>query len=135
MDTRLIQPNTNRQLHLLLNRAGVMPNKADLVHSFTEGRTEHSSEMQEWEALNLINHLRTEDESAQRMRRKVLAICHTLGWYKRNEQNKLVEQDGRPVLDMERINNFCLTRGPFKKKLQKHTTKELTTLVTVFEKL
>lgn len=62
-------------------------------------------------------------ESENKQRRKILAICYELGW----------TVDGR--LDFERIDNFCVKRGSFKKKLNEHSGSELTKLVSQFEKL
>jgi hypothetical protein len=139
IDTRPMKSATNRKLHKLLTAADMMDDKGLLVHSHTEGRTTHSSEMQEWEAQGLIMHLQrtqlVEEEKCQHMRRKILAICHTLGWYGRNLDQTLIVHNGKPVLDFVRINKFCEERGNAHKPLQKHTSKELTVLVTIFEKL
>lgn len=140
MDTRPIKSPTNRRLHAVLKEAGQMEHKADLVHGFSSGRTSSSSALMEFEALNLIHFIEQNfnlqgHNSDDRMRKKILAICHTKGWYLRNADKSLVMHNGKPQLDYGRINAFCTEKGPFKKNLQLHNTKELTTLVTVFEKL
>jgi len=141
IDNRPIQAVTNRQLHALLTVNNLMAHKSDLVNTFTDGRTQHSSEMMEYEATELVQHLRQLEKTKPAtdgcdvMRKKILAICHTHGWYQRHADSKLVMKDGRPVLDMARINAFCMQRGPFKKPLQLHTEKELPLLITIFEKL
>ena len=132
----LILPSTNKRLHVLLNKSGNMAHKEDMVYSFTGGRTDRSRLMTDDEARAMIAHLQSlADDKANRMRRKIFAICHTLGWYMRDKNHELILNNGRPVIDTDRIDAFCLQRGPFKKPLQEHTAKELTTLVTVFERL
>lgn len=144
IDSRPITAATNRQLHALLTVTNMMPHKADLVHTYSSERTEHSSELMEFEAINLIKYLRglqtgqqptPATNSSDKMRKKILAIAHTLAWYQRHADGKLVSNNGKQVLDMARINAFCTEKGPYKKPLQLHTEKELTVLVTVFEKL
>lgn len=141
LDTRPIQSGTNRRLHALLTQAGLNneEDKASLVHTYTGNRTEHSSQMHEHEAITMINALKallvTQEQSADLMRKKILAICHTMQWYGKAADGSFYMHEGRPVLDWERINNFCINNGPFKKRLQQHTAKELTVLVTIFEKI
>jgi hypothetical protein len=74
-----------------------------------------------------------------KLRRKILAICHNLGWYIRDENNILVlDKNDKPKLDFNRIDQYCLTHSKYKKKLNDHTTSELTGkagLVWLFETL
>ena len=139
METCTIKKATNRKLHALLNATGNMPHKADLVSGYTNGRSDHSSAMLEYEALNLITYLeaskKDEEESCDKMRKKILAICHNMQWYGRYADGSLILHNSRPVLDFARINAFCKERGNGKKELQKYNSKELATLVTIFEKL
>jgi hypothetical protein len=142
-----MKPSTNRQLHALLTQAGAMQHKQELVSGFTQGRTVHSSEMHQHEAEALIRFLRahlqerqpaaaTAANRADRMRKKILAICHTLGWYRRNAfTGELILKNGKPQLDFMRINAFCVARSKHHKTLNEHTAAELPLLVTSFEKL
>lgn len=135
-----ITPAQNRKLHALLSKTGKIKFKAELVLSHTDGRTDTSSEMLSYEADNLCHYLNkqlaaTEPDAVDRQRKKILAICHTLQWYKRDASGALITKDGRPVLDFDRINTFCTTKTKYKKPLQAHTAQELPQLVTVFEKL
>ncbi len=74
-----------------------------------------------------------------RLRRKVLSICHTLGWYLRDENNVLVlDAQDKPQLDMNRIDRYCQRHSKYKKTLNQHTYSELTGkagLVWLFETL
>lgn len=137
MVTGRITQSTNKKLHALLNKYKQMEFKADLVNGFTQGRTASSFFLQEQEAQNMIRFLNKQFGATpgDKMRKKILAICHTMGWYLRNADDSLVMHNGKPQLDYGRINAFCTEKGPFKKNLQLHKTKELTILVTVFEKL
>jgi hypothetical protein len=130
----------NKALHGLLMKLNIAAeHKAELVLSFTDGRTERSSEMTYAECQSFIqwcqSQLREEEDKCQRMRRKILAICHELGWYKRDTGGQLYMHLGRPVLDFVRIDAFCVERGNAHKPLQHHTSGELTTLVTIFERV
>lgn len=146
-----ITPSTNRQLHALLSKSGNMQHKGELVNGFTSGRTIHSSEMMEFEAINMIKWLKEQlpyhaaatsssqrgqgEDKADRMRKKILAICHTLGWYLRNEDGSLKLQQGKPQLDFARINAFCTERTQHKKPLQQLSAAELPSVITSFERL
>lgn len=141
----------NAELHAELNRAGWMEHKPDLVTSFTEGRTHHSSEMNDAEARELISHIRRNNpktksarqfettgipassNAADKMRKKILSMCHKMQWYKRDEYGSLLLKKGKPQLDWERIDNFCVARSHYKKELKKHSSQELPTLVTQFQ--
>lgn len=146
IDTRPIQPNTNRLLHKLLTERGIMEHKPELVSGFTEGRTAHSSQMLECEARQLIAFLRQRAnnkpaptapprDAADRMRKKALAICHTLGWYMRDADGHLLLRNGKPQLDWQRIDGFCRERTRFKKPLQQLSAAELPSVITSFERL
>jgi hypothetical protein len=141
----------NKRLHQLLGELGTSAeDKASMVCSFTEGRTEKSSEMYQGECNNLIHYLQgqleqkqlsgeilTKEEMAVRcntMRRKILSCCHQMGWYVRID-GRLHLKAGRPVLDFPRINKFCTEKGPSKKAFNDHSYNELVTLVSVFDKI
>lgn len=113
--------------------------KAELVLQFTNNRTESSSKMLLDECQALINHLssissapaRTEAAKnnareispENRQRRKILSICHEMGWKK----------DGK--LDWAKINAFLHKFGYLHKDLNDYTAAELPKLVTQFEHL
>ncbi|HNP24639.1 MAG TPA: hypothetical protein PKM63_21800 [Panacibacter sp.] len=125
----MINIQQNRILHSLLHKAGMMANKPDLVNGFTDGRTEHSSEMLATEAQEMINYLSatvTNDEykAANHMRRKILAICHKLRW----------EHD-TGAINMESVNKFCISRSYLKKPLNDYSNKELPKLVSQFQQV
>jgi len=121
----------NKLLHALLNATQLTDMKEELVLSYTGGRTEHSSEMSYTECEQLINALQ---QDTNKMRRKILSICHQLGWYvRKNEVLQL--SNGRPILDMQRINDWCIKYSAQHKPLNDHSKKELRTLVTQFQRV
>jgi hypothetical protein len=140
----IIKPYTTR-IRAALAARGLLHEKETLVLAFTDGRTEHISQMDYSEAerlLQYINYLNKpasatpqNNPAADRMRKKILAHCHQMGWYVRNEQGQLVLKNGKPQLDFGRIDHFCTGRGKFKKPLQRHTPAELRTLLYQFEML
>lgn len=58
-------PKTNQKLHKLLQDAGLMERKADLVFSFTNQRTGSSREMTQDEAVDLVIWLQGEIDKMQ----------------------------------------------------------------------
>jgi Glu-tRNA(Gln) amidotransferase subunit E-like FAD-binding protein len=68
------------------------------------------------------------EKPEQKMRRKVIALlCETLDYRKAT--------NGKIVPDMTRINNFCLEKTAFKRRLNDLLTDELRKVVTQIEKL
>lgn len=140
MNIKII-PSQNRRLHQLISLIGLnADSKEMLIHTYTEGRSISSADLLQSEANNLIAHLETmqrastTDERCNKMRKKILSICHQMGWYRRF-RGQLRFINGKPELDMEAIGTFCTTKGPYKKGLNEHTYKELVVLVSVFERL
>lgn len=60
-----ITQSQNARLHQLLNKTGLIKQKANLVAGFTAGRTEHSSEMNVDEAQGLIAYLNAQSFNAK----------------------------------------------------------------------
>lgn len=115
-------------IHALLAKTNLLPHKQTLVHSFTNGRTQHSSDMNFEEASGLINYLKTQDKETQqkeRMQRKIISLAHDMGWH----------LPGTQKINMQRINDWCTKYGHAKKPLNDYTLQELPTLVTQFKKV
>jgi hypothetical protein len=113
-------------VHTLLSTNGIKDkdDKADIIRSFTAGRTSSSREMTHVEATALINHLKSLDpseRSADRMRKKIISMAHQMGW----------KTDGK--LDIGRVNNWCIKFSYLKKKLDAYEYTELPRLVSQFE--
>lgn len=115
-------------------------NVKDLVYSFTNGRETSTTKLTSEECNAMMDHLwkmyekmkhveglkanAEDDAKGQRMRRKIISICHEMDW--RREGGKI---------DMYRINEFCMKRGFAKKRLNDYSSQELPKLVTQFEML
>ena len=128
----------NRKLHLLLNKAGLMEEKPELVSFYTNGRTSSSRELSFQEAEKLIRYLEsitqgktapTPADKADKMRKKVISVCYELGWIEPSD-----EPEERRI-NMAVIDSFLKQRGYLKKPLNDFTEKELPRLVTQFKQI
>lgn len=101
--------------------------KCEIVLGATGSRTSHISEMTPTEAINLLKSLNGKSDNYEpgkklKMKRKVLAIAHELGW----------EIEGTTKVDMERVNGYCLTKSAAKKRFDDLNLKELESVVKQF---
>jgi hypothetical protein len=129
----------HRRLYGLLRDTGTQRYRHDLVLSFSHGRTDNSAELTDQEVDDLINHLSTKapekhgptrsgvDYKGQQMRRRILSLCHTIGW------NSINPQTSKHEIDWDRLNGWMSKYGYLHKKLNEYTFKELPRLVTQFE--
>lgn len=115
-------------IHMLLSSTGLAAQKKNLVYGFTDGREESSGEMLDSEAEEMIKYLRQQEkalndksEDANKMRRKILSMCHRLQW----------TVNGR--VDMVRLENWCKEKSYLKKGLNEYTYQELPKLVSQFK--
>jgi len=76
----------NRQMYALLKATGLTEQKESLVYSYTDGRTDKSSEMYDYEAQRLVKYLQsqnvqsaknTEYDKNDKLRKVILS-----NWYK-----------------------------------------------------
>jgi len=129
----------NRRLHALLNQTGLMDEKAELVKSFSAIGSLSSKDLLIDEATRLIkyleetlhvrssvpvapvNNLSELDKEGNQMRRKMFALGYEMNWGKDQHTVKA------------RLDDWCISRGEFKKALNKHSYKELARLITQFE--
>ena len=124
--TRTIQ----RQLFAVLREAGIYTDqRRDLIDQYTSGRTQSTTLMHDAEARRLIANVRqqfavsTGSQKADRMRKKVIGLFRSMG----------KEKSGKA--DMEYIEQWCIEKGAFKKRLNAHSTKELATLISQVSKV
>jgi hypothetical protein len=113
-------------IHALLSELHLRDEKESIIREFTGGRTTSSRSMTKAEARALIAHLKSvdpKDKGAEKMRNKVLSMCHEMGW----------RIPGTDRIDMDHVNNWCVSRSYLKKKLDDYTHKELPLLVTQVE--
>ena len=116
----------NKQIHALLAKANVMEQKAAIVSSFSNGRTQSSRELSHAEAFEMVKWLLTQvtdtTPCSHKMRRKIISMAHQMHWH----------LPGTQQVDMPRLNTWCNTFGFGKKKLNDYTYAELPKLVTQF---
>lgn len=144
LESNKITTKQNRQLHALIQELALSFDKADLVSQYTQGRTDHSSEMSFIEAENLISYLKVQSYKAQgdlkparevepaqkkafcpasdKMRKKIIFMAHHLYWH--NEEGKI---------SLKRIDEWCEKSSPHKKKLNDLSKAELVDTVSAFE--
>jgi hypothetical protein len=115
-------------IHTLLSKHSLKDEKASIVEAFSAGRTTSSKELRFAEAAALIGHLKSLEPTvggAEKMRNKILSMAHEMNW----------RHEGTQRVDMDHVNNWCLSRGYIKKKLDDYTYNELPKLVTQFEEV
>lgn len=113
-------------INTLISKLGLESQKNTLCASFSQGRTESRSGLFKSEAAELIGYLKRKDPeeaAAERMRRKILAMCHEMRWY----------IPGTDRLDMQAIDEWMRKYSYLKKGLNQYLYKELPKLVTQFE--
>lgn len=126
----------NRKLarfHALLALCKKQAYKIDYVVDVSNGRTQSSKELTDQEMDQLIETLVSEWHQSlgkkkpeeDKMRKKVISICHELGWH----------LPGTTQIDMNAVNRFCETHSYLKKRLNKYTLQELPKLVSQFEQV
>lgn len=121
--------SNNKRLHVLLSQTGLMAQKANMVFGFSAGRTESSRQLTEAEMKGLIMYLEQQksgrqiNDSANRMRRKVISMAHEMHWH----------LSGTVKIDMIKINTWCIKYSYLHKKLNDYSLTELPKLVSQFE--
>lgn len=111
----------------LLNASNQYTRRHDYAFRHSGGRTESTKALKENEMQGVIKDLEANfkiSDQCDVMRKKIISIAHQMHWQLPNEK-----------ADMWRIDNWCVTQGPYKKELNKHDFAELTKLVSVFEKV
>ena len=127
-------------IRTLISKAGMdEEDKEALVSEYTKGRSTSTKELLKVEARELIGHLKNAspslnpspkgrdfgDPRSQRMKRKIFAMCHEMGWH----------IEGTRKLDMQRLNNWCEKSSLQHKKLDRYAYEDLPALVSQFEKV
>lgn len=133
----------HRRLYGLLRETNTHKVRHDLVARFSSGRTENSSELTDLELNELIRYLeqiaprdsaqrRTRsgsDYRGQKMRRRILSLCYTVGWVIWDPQA------AKHVVDFSRLRAWMVKYSYLHKPLDDYEHKELQTLVSQFEEM
>lgn len=119
--------NQNKVFHQLINKCGFSKEeKEELVYRITKGRETSSSKMSWGEMDEAIKQLKSfvvkSEDSADKMRKKIIHYFHELGWKK---------HDGSA--DMMQIEGWCVNRSYLKKGLNDYKLNELPDLVSQVE--
>ena len=131
----------HRRLYSLFRETGTEKYRHDLVFSFANGRTENSADLTDLEAQALIKHLEeqlgpgavgshTKSQTifeGQKMRRRILSLCYTMGLTTWNKDKSKSE------VDFERLNSWMKHYSYLHKPLNDYSYKELQRLVKQFE--
>lgn len=115
-------------IYTLLGKHGLRDEKENIVKSFSANRTKSVSALTNAEAAALIGHLKSldpTDKAGDKMRNKILSYAHEMRWHK----------PGTDRVDMDHVNNWCMTYGHVKKKLDDYKYNELPKLVSQFEEV
>lgn len=132
-----------RRLYFLLDQLGIRHLKNDLVMDASDGRTERARELKNIEMNELLSHLdnmlkevrsdsrphKLSFQRMDRMRKRILSICYSIGWTRFNIQKR------RHEVDMERLEAWLLKYGYLHKPLNDYTYMELPALVTQAERV
>lgn len=135
----LIQPGQLKRLHALLNKAGLMDEKADLVKQYSACRETSSTKLEYREANSLIKHLEDltlqmgmrspEDikrQTADTMRKKIISMLREVGFE--------TTEGSRKKADMKAIYSLIIKIGYLKpKSLNQYDNNELPKLVSQIE--
>jgi hypothetical protein len=111
----------------LLNEADQYARRHDYAFRHSSGRTESTKDLYDAEMLAVIKELEANfkiQDQCDKMRKKIISKAHQMFW----------ELPGGKI-DIERIDQWCVEQGPYKKLLNKHNIKELAILVSVFDKV
>jgi hypothetical protein len=142
-------PAQNKRLHQLLARTGRTPYKAELVGSFTGGRSGSSKDLSVDEAQMLISHLEgllknsgealnaglsgtpakkgyLDMKPDERMRRKIFGLCREMGY---------IDGDTKEDRKLNQVIVYGIVerKGYLNKPLMQYSTDELVKLVSQFE--
>jgi hypothetical protein len=118
-----------KAIYGLLGKTGLTAQKNAIVYGFSNGRTESVKELTVHEANELVRYLNQEanktatqeNASANQMRRKILSMCHRMGWE---------TEDGK--VDFKVLNEWMTSKSYLKKELNKYSYAELPKLVSQF---
>ena len=120
-----------KKIYTLLGIQNLRDEKESIVSTFTGGRTTSVSSMNYNEARALIGHLVSLDpveNSTTKMRNKIISMGYEMRWTK-------ATGSGIHAIDMDHVNNWCISKGYMHKKLDDYTYSELPKLVSQFEEV
>lgn len=112
-------------IHVLLNEAGLMERKQELIQSFTSGRTISCRDMYMTEAKELIEWLKGTTE-CKGMIRHIWFLSYNMGIIEKGDNNE-------QAMNAAKLDAFCKQYGSVKKPLGEQSISELKRTVNQFE--
>jgi len=129
-----------KQFNTLLSKLEMSRLKRQIISFATDGRTDHTKQMSKTELDDVISNLydiqnqgKTSFKAGQRQRRRIIALVHQLPpkllftYWSEEKQKRLV--------DMDKLNNWLIEKGKYKKPLNDHTPAELSPVIVQFENM
>lgn len=153
---QLVQTEQIKRIHTLLARLGRANDKEfkkDLVNTFSNLRVDSTKGLYYGEAKEMIDRLQMTVNQSQtpeqlicnQKRRRIIHFAHLMNWYKNGSTAQLLNgsiigvprqaQDDSMVVDMQRIDDWCVKYGQFHKALDDHDSAELSKIIVQFEKV
>ena len=124
-------------VNTVIHKHGLVHDKANIIDSFTNGRTRSSKEMYESEAIELLAAFNSKpaadtDDKKAPMLKKIFRMAHEINYITKVQQ---VDKSGKMVVknDYSRLYEWVLKYGYLHKELRDYTYAELPKLVSQFE--
>lgn len=114
-----------KKIHILLRQLGLMERKPEIIHGFTDGRTESSREMTLLEAKALIEWLEGSQER-KNMLRRIWHLAYEIGIILPGDRDET-------AMNAAKLDIFCKERGTVKKNISEQSVKELKRTAKQFE--
>lgn len=128
-----------KAIHATLYKKGLLCQKKTIVESFSNGRTDSSSQLYFEEAKELLMTFndslkqdQAEKEAIDKMVRKLIAKAYEMGWIKTYTKAD-AKGELKQVKDYSSLYQWVNKYGYLKKDLKKYTYKELPKLLSQFE--
>jgi hypothetical protein len=123
-DAQLVSAPTRKRVIALFVRTNTMPLKDDLLEAWGGEGCKRIEELMESQAVGLAVALERLDEGMNKKRRKMISMCHQIGW---------LAVPGK--VDYKRLDDWLKSHGVVKKPLRRLTDEELTVTITQFGEL
>lgn len=131
--SRAITKDLIIQIQATISNLNLRDRKEEFVYDVSKGRTTSVAMLSMAEAISLKDHLKQfvevkPDEKLNRMRRKLISLCH---------QMNMKKADGK--IDMEQVDRLIGAKGYLvskgKTRLNEYNAKELPKLITQIERI
>lgn len=138
MKIRKITPQQIKALHAQFRSMGLdETDRHGFIREYTDGRTEHTSELTMQEAKTLLSRLGQEKternrQEARKLVRQIFSLSFRISFLNKDFPNDTPEDF---EMNKAKINVFCRTRSKFRKPITEMTLEELKEVKRQFEAL